>query len=65
MKQTEQYDGMSKLTVGTKKSGLTHLVVQLTNPECSIVRITTERLFTFVQCKDTVMVLQSIQLYVH
>ena len=41
----------------TKKSGLMNLVVLLTNPEWTIVRIKTKRLFTFVQYKATVMVL--------
>ena len=38
------------------------LVVLLTNPDWSIVRVKTERLFTFVPYKDTVIVSQSIQL---
>ena len=46
-----------------QKSGLMYLVVPLTNPEWSIVRIKTERLFTFMKYKDTVMVPESIQLY--
>ena len=41
-----------------------HLVVLLTNPEWSIVRIKTERLFTLVQYKDTVMVPRSIKVCV-
>ena len=46
-----------------KKSGLMHSVVLLTDPEWSVVRIEKERIFSFVQYKDTVMVLQSIQPY--
>ena len=52
---------LSKLRIGTKKSGLMHSVLLLTNPEWSIVRINTIRLIAFVQYKATVMVLQSIQ----
>ena len=52
---------LNKLRIGTKKTGLTHSVVLLTHPEWSIVTIKRERIFTFVQDKDTVMVLQSIQ----
>ena len=71
MNPTEQYDGhmfghvwkiLSKLRKGTKKIGLTHSVVLPTNPEWIIARIRPERLFTFVQYKATVMVLQSVQL---
>ena len=48
MNLAEQYDGMifsptchvqSKLSIGTQKSGLMHVVVQLTNPDWRIVRI--------------------------
>ena len=61
---TKQYDGLGKLRIGTKKSELVHFVVLLTNPEWSIVRIKTKRLFTFVQYKDTAMVPVSIQLFI-
>ena len=63
MNPTEQHDGimfrqtcqvLSKLSIGTK-IGLMHSVVPLANLERSIVRTDTERLFTPVQYKDTVM----------
>ena len=47
----------------TKKDiGLTHSVVPPTNPDSSVVRAETERLFTFVHCKTTVKGSQSIQI---
>ena len=51
----------STLSTWTEKSGLMHLVALLKNPARSIERITTEPSSTFVQCKDTVMVPDSIQ----
>ena len=51
---------LSELKIGTK-TGLTQSVVLPTNPEWSIVRTKTEWLSTFLHCKATVMVLQSIQ----
>ena len=41
---------LSKVKCETKKIGLTHHVVQPTNPEWSIVRTKTERVSTFVRC---------------